>query len=69
MMVGACMARISTTVLAWRSFTVTATTLSPDVVLLGSDEPLHGGQRSGHNGKLIRRAKSQIRICVLGACA
>ena len=31
-MAGACMARISMTVLAWRSFTVTATTLSPDVV-------------------------------------
>jgi hypothetical protein len=35
--------------------------------ILGSDEPLHGGQRRGHNGKLIRGAKSQIRICVLGA--
>jgi hypothetical protein len=33
--------------------------------ILGSDEPLHGGQRSGHNGKLIHGAKSQIRICVL----
>ena len=32
---------------------------------LGSDEPLHGGQRSGHNGNLIHGAKSQIRICVL----
>ena len=35
--------------------------------ILGSDEPLHGGQWSGHNGKLIHGAKSQIRICVLGA--
>ena len=31
-MAGACMSRISTTVLAWRSSTVTATILSPDVV-------------------------------------
>ena len=35
--------------------------------ILGSDEPLYGGQWRGHNGKLIRDAKSQIRVCVLGA--
>ena len=35
--------------------------------ILGSDEPLHGGQWRGHNGKLIHGAKRQIRICVLGA--
>ena len=33
--------------------------------LLGSDEPLHGSQRSGHNEKIIPGAKGQIRICVL----
>jgi hypothetical protein len=33
MMAGACMVRIPRTALAWRSSTITATTLSPEVVL------------------------------------